>query len=131
MYNMRCKEKNFTVKRGNGVFEKNLALNGLYDLYAPLISEKKRKAFELYYEEDLSLFEIAQELEISRQGVRDLLTRTAAELETYEEALGLARKRKELAGLVGKLNEIVRGCEGEQKDRVTQLGEELLALFGL
>ncbi len=113
------------------MFEKNLALNELYDLYAPLISEKKRKAFELYYGEDLSLFEIAQELAISRQGVRDLLTRTAAELESFEESLELARKRKRLAELVERLGDCAKESEGAQKDRVTKLGEEILALFGL
>lgn len=110
------------------MFEKNLALNELYDLYAPLISEKKRKAFELYYGEDLSLYEIAQELAISRQGVRDLLTRTAAELEEYEIGLELSQKRKRLAELVGCLK---KECPGEQNQRVTKLGEEILALFGL
>lgn len=113
------------------MFEKNLALSELYDLYAPLVSEKKRKAFELYYEEDLSLFEIAQELNISRQGVRDLLSRTASELEGYESALGLRQKRKALRLRMSELDACLSSCDKQLRDKVAPLEEEILSLFGM
>ena len=72
--------------------EKNLRLSPLFDCYAGLLSEKKQRVFSLYYDEDLSLAEISELTRITRQGVRDLLSRTAEELLRYEEALGLYRK---------------------------------------
>lgn len=81
------------------MFEKDLSLALLYDLYAPLLSEKKREVFEAYYLSDLSLGEIAAETGTSRQAVRDLISRTGAELVSYEEKLFLVKKRKELLQL--------------------------------
>ncbi|MBQ9544740.1 MAG: DNA-binding protein [Clostridia bacterium] len=78
------------------MFEKKLFLNELFDLYGPLLSEKKQDVFLMYYGDDLSLSEISQQTGISRQGVRDLLERSAAELERFEGALGLAVKKKRL-----------------------------------
>ena len=72
--------------------EKNLRLSPLFDCYAGLLSEKKQRVFSLYYDEDLSLAEISELTEITRQGVRDLLARTAEELLRYEEVLGLYQK---------------------------------------
>ena len=72
--------------------EKNLRLSPLFDCYTGLLSEKKQRVFSLYYDEDLSLAEISELTEITRQGVRDLLSRTAEELLWYEEVLGLYQK---------------------------------------
>ena len=87
------------------MFEKNLSLNELYDLYGLLLSEKKREFFELYYREDLSLSEIALQAGLTRQGVRDLLARAAAELESFEAAMGLLEKKKRLGEISGLLAE--------------------------
>lgn len=87
------------------MFEKDLSLALLYDLYAPLLSEKKRKVFEAYYLSDLSLGEIAAETGTSRQAVRDLIARTGAELVSYEEKLSLVKKRKELSQLCDALEQ--------------------------
>lgn len=87
------------------MFEKDLSLALLYDLYAPLLSEKKREVFEAYYLSDLSLGEIAAETGTSRQAVRDLIARTGAELVSYEEKLSLVKKRKELLQLCDTLEQ--------------------------
>jgi len=85
------------------MFEKDLSLALLYDLYAPLLSKKKREVFEAYYLSDLSLGEIAAETGTSRQAVRDLIARAGSELVSYEEKLSLAEKRKELSCLCDSL----------------------------
>ena len=72
--------------------EKDLKVTALYDLYAPLFSEKKREAFEMYYFEDLSLKEISEHTGTTRQGIRDLIVRTGEELHAYEASLGLYEK---------------------------------------
>lgn len=64
----------------------------LADFYAPLLTEKQSKVWDLHYEQDLSLVEIAGLEEISRQAVYDLLKRTEKILQEYEEKLGLVRR---------------------------------------
>lgn len=101
------------------MFEKDLSLSLLYDVYSPLLSEKKREAFEGYYLSDLSLSEIAQDTGTSRQAVRDLISRTCAELRDYEDKLGLLKKRKELSDLCRQAKE--QGMETEILDRIREI----------
>ncbi len=61
----------------------------LYDLYGPLLTPKQQEAVRLYYEQDLSLAEIASECRVSRQAVYDLLRRAETALEKYEQKLRL------------------------------------------
>ncbi len=74
--------------------EKDLKSLVLYDLYAPLLSDKKREVFEMYFFDDLSLSEISEHTGTSRQGVRELVVRTVSELTEYEKALGLLEKEE-------------------------------------
>ena len=78
------------------MFEKNLNIAYLLDFYGDLLSERKRSVMNMYYNEDLSLAEVASEIGISRQGVRDLIKKSEDELFEYEEKLGLAQKINEL-----------------------------------
>ena len=105
------------------MFEKKLFLNELFDLYAPLLSEKKQDVFLMYYGEDLSLSEISQQTGVSRQGVRDLLERSAAELERYDDALGLAKKKKRLAQLADSV------CPGLSEEAADELKNALSGLL--
>ncbi|MEE3450554.1 MAG: YlxM family DNA-binding protein [Acutalibacteraceae bacterium] len=72
--------------------EKNVRISYLFDFYGDILSEKQSRAVELYYNDDLSLGEIAEQFGISRQGVRDLLKRSETLLAQMEEKLGLASK---------------------------------------
>ena len=74
------------------MFEKNLELGYLLDFYGELLSERKRAVMDMYYNEDLSLAEIASEIGISRQGARDIIKKSEDELLFFEEKLGLAEK---------------------------------------
>ena len=56
----------------------------LYDLYSGLLTDKQQEVFDLYYQCDLSLGEIAAEHNISRTAVHDLIKRTENLLEKYE-----------------------------------------------
>ena len=64
----------------------------LYDYYGALLSERQREVFELYHEENLSLSEIAQSLDVSRQAVHISLGKARDGLEAFEEKLGLVAK---------------------------------------
>ena len=74
------------------MFEKNLEMSFLLDFYGDVLTERRRDALDFYYNDDMSLAEIAEEMGISRQGVRDLIKKAEEELFFYEEKLGLARK---------------------------------------
>lgn len=60
----------------------------LLDYYGSLLTEKQKTYFDLYYNQDLSLAEIAEQEGISRQGVHDAICRTEAILRGMEEATG-------------------------------------------
>ena len=57
-----------------------LEMTLLYDYYGDLLTERQRMCFDLYHNQDFSLAEIAQELQVSRQGVYDNLSRAEATL---------------------------------------------------
>ena len=82
----------YTLKWGDDVFEKNLEIGFLLDFYGDVLSERKRTVLDFYYNMDFSLAEIAMEIGISRQGVRDLIKKAEEELTFYEEKLGLAKR---------------------------------------
>ena len=82
----------FSRERIGKMFEKNLKLARLLDFYGDVLSERKQSVLSLYYNEDLSLAEIADEIGISRQGVRDLIKKAEEELVFLEEKLGLEKK---------------------------------------
>ena len=75
---------------------KNLQISFLLDFYGEKLTEKQREMIEYYYNEDLSLAEIADNQGITRQGVRDSIKRAEAQLLEMEERLGLARRFREM-----------------------------------
>lgn len=64
----------------------------LYDFYGELLTDRQREFFDLYYNEDLSLAEIAENAGISRQGVRDVIVRAEAVLTELEDKTGLIKR---------------------------------------
>ncbi len=64
---------------------KDLEICTLLDFYGPFLSEKQRNLLHHYYNEDLSLSEIAENEQITRQGVRDLIKRGEIQLRKYEQ----------------------------------------------
>ena len=92
-----------------------LEMSLLLDYYGELLTEKQKTCFDLYYNQDLSLGEIAEEAGISRQGVHDSLARAEAALVEMEEKVGCVARAK------------------EQQDRLTairQAAEKLLSVPG-
>lgn len=64
----------------------------LFDFYGELLTERQREFFDLYYNEDLSLSEIAENSGISRQGVRDVIVRAESAMQEIEDKTGLIRR---------------------------------------
>ncbi len=76
--------------------EKNIEVSLLFDFYGELLKPSGRQAIDLYYNEDLSLAEIADQSGITRQGVRDSIKRCEQQLFEFEKKLGLFRRFQEL-----------------------------------
>ena len=72
--------------------EKSIYVNELYDLYGSLLTKKQQEIIELYYCDDLSLSEISEQYNISRNAVYDCLKKGIKQLENYEKELKLVKK---------------------------------------
>ncbi|WP_010286464.1 putative DNA-binding protein [Kurthia massiliensis] len=85
------------------LLEKTTRMNFLFDFYQALLTDKQRSYMQLYYLDDLSLGEIAESYEVSRQAVYDNIRRTEAMLEEYEEKLQLFTKFQQRQQIVASL----------------------------
>ena len=82
------------------MMSKDLKLSVLLDFYGDVLTDKQRDVMELYYNEDLSLAEIAEHENISRQGVRDSIKRGEESILHLEEKLMMADKFSRLSTLI-------------------------------
>ena len=64
----------------------------LFDFYGEVLTERQKEFFDLYYNEDLSLSEIAENYGISRQGVRDVIVRAEGVMQEIEDKTGLLKR---------------------------------------
>ena len=82
----------------------------LFDFYGDILTERQRELFDLYYNEDLSLAEIAENCGISRQGVRDVIVRAEAAMNELEDKTGLLKRfmrmQRSVDAIVAAANEI-------------------------
>lgn len=78
------------------MIDKVIEIGFLFDFYGKLLTNKQQDIIILYYYEDLSLGEIADKVNISRQGVYDHLQRAEISLRDYERKLGLIARYKKL-----------------------------------
>jgi len=95
------------------MLEKTNQVNLLFDFYAPLLKGKQREYLELYYLDDLSLGEIAEMHEVSRQAVYDHIKRAEKQLFEYDEKLRLAWKHEQRMNVLNRMNELVQGLADE------------------
>lgn len=89
------------------MLEKTTRMNYLYDFYNSLLTPKQQSYMSLYYLDDYSLGEIAEEYDISRQAVYDNIKRTEAMLEEYEEKLLLFDKFQKRSKLLADAKELL------------------------
>lgn len=102
----------------------------LFDFYGELLTDKQRECFDLHYNEDLSLQEIAEQSGISRQGVWDNIRRAEAAMMQIEEKTGLVRRFSEtkdaLARLTAGLEELQKLTDGAAR----KLAEDMARTVG-
>jgi predicted DNA-binding protein YlxM (UPF0122 family) len=97
-----------------------LEMTLLYDYYGDLLTERQRMCFDLYYNQDYSLSEIAQELQVSRQGVYDNLSRAEALLRNMEAKTGCVKRdlknRKVMRTIVSAAQQLQSRDDREVRD---------------
>ena len=108
--------------------EKNIEVSLLFDFYGELLKPSGKKAIDLYYNEDLSLAEVADETGITRQGVRDSIKRSEQQLFEFEEKLGLFSKLEqgldEISALALEIKEL------SQDTQITELADVIIEKSG-
>ena len=87
---------------------KNYEMAVLIDFYGEMLTAKQRDFLEYYYNDDLSLSEIAENEGITRQGVRDAIKRAEAQLFTFEEHLGLYERNEALKSGLEEISELIK-----------------------
>lgn len=106
------KQNNFTPRGQEGTaMAKNLAMSYLLDFYGEVLTEKQRDMMVQYYNDDLSLAEIADNFGITRQGVRDAIKRGEAVMQELEEKVGFAARYRTVQEGVARLEELARDIQ--------------------
>ena len=98
--------------------ENRIYMTHLFDLYGASLTKKQQLIFKLYYYEDLSLAEISERGDVSRQGVHDHLKRAENRLSCLEEELKIKAKLDKIAKEVTDLSELLKN-ENIDKDSPT------------
>ena len=80
----------------------------LYDFYGDVLTDRQKEFYDLYYNEDLSLGEIAENYDITRQGVRDVIVRAEATLTELEDKTGLIKRFHTMHGQLEQVREDVQ-----------------------
>jgi len=105
-------------------------INLLYDFYGNLLTEKQQRFIELYYGEDLSLGEISEQFDVTRQAVHDTLKRAEQTLANYEDKLGLVGKfsneYKSLKDVLALIDHYQDGTDPEGLERAKELLRSML-----
>ncbi|MFA5561128.1 MAG: sigma factor-like helix-turn-helix DNA-binding protein [Eubacteriales bacterium] len=107
------------------MFEKDLRIGYLLDFYGEVLPPRTRAMLKLYYEEDLSLSEMAEREGISRQGIRHLVKRGEQELLMLERGLGLAQQFTALRSAAERLHTLLPQLRAAQDPRMVALAEEV------
>ncbi len=107
---------------------KDLKLVILLDFYGGLLTDKQAMAMDCYYNQDLSLAEIADDMGISRQGVMAFLKQGEKHLRDFEAKLGLAERFRAVTNGLLDMGEIVKTLpDGEEKSELIRLIESVSA----
>ena len=98
----------------------------LYDYYGNLLTDRQRECFEMRYYQDLSLGEIGEILNISRQGVHDNLIRTEALLRNMEAKTGCVGRDQACRKAVRSIVSAAQTLQKQDDPAVSALAEEIL-----
>ena len=108
----------------------------LYDFYGDMLTDRQKEFYDLYYNEDLSLAEIAENYGITRQGVRDVIVRAEAILTELEDKTGLLKRfmrmQDSVDAIVAAANEIKTiNYRQYENHRLEELADSIIAGAGV
>ena len=98
----------------------------LYDFYGDMLTDRQKEFYDLYYNEDLSLAEIAENYGITRQGVRDVIVRAEAILTELEDKTGIIKRFHKMQAQFAAISDAV-----EEIDRLNETRYQDDTLEGL
>ena len=110
-----------------GCFMDKLLYNTLlFDFYGELLTEKQREAYYMYFCEDMSLAEIGERLDISRQAVNSSIKQARRSFDGFEEALGLVRRHVDAQNCLIALEKALERRDYEDSGKIlTELSKFL------
>ena len=88
--------------------ENRIRMNNLYDYYKELLTEKQREYFEQYFFDNLTLKEISENFNVSRNAVHKQLKEVEEKLEFYEDKLKLFQKKEMIEELIEPLDKRIK-----------------------
>lgn len=100
----------------------------LLDFYAPMLTEKQRDMMSLYFEQDLSLGEIAEETGVTRQGVLGCIEKSSKKLKNLERELCLVRKRVETLEHLDELEALIVQCEPRNERVMADIEDKIVEM---
>ena len=103
-----------------------LEMTLLFDYYGELLTDRQKMCFDLRHNQDLSLAEIAQELQVSRQGVHDNLSRAEALLVNMEEKTGCVRRDMQCRRAAKEILRVAEILSQNEDNTVSQLAGQIL-----
>ena len=104
-----------------------LQMTLLFDYYGELLTQRQRMCFDLKYNQDLSLAEIAQELGVSRQGVYDNISRAEALLTNMEEKTGCVSRDLNHRRAATQIEQLTDSLFQHEDPAVRRAAEQILA----
>lgn len=106
---------------GDEMLEDTVRKGRLLDVYGPLLTDKQRRCMEMYFDMDLSLSEIGEELQISRQGAYDMLSRASKSLESYEQRLRFLARMDGVQEKLDRVGDLLTAGTPEQLEEARQI----------
>ncbi|MCW6679434.1 DNA-binding protein [Anaerococcus sp. NML200574] len=94
--------------------EKIVKVAQLYDMYGALLNEKQRDVINCYYNEDLSLQEIADNTGRTKQAISDMINRSVDKLFEFEDELSLLKSKTELVGALYDIRELIESSNNKE-----------------
>ena len=108
------------------MMEKIVKVAQLYDIYGQLLNEKQRDVINCYYNEDLSLQEIADNDGKSKQAISDMINRSVDKLFEFENELSLLKSKNELKASLFDIRELIESSNNKEAIRkLTELIEKI------
>ena len=98
----------------------------LFDFYSELLNDHAKEVFETYLNEDLSLSELSERFDMSRQGASDLIRRTRKSLREFEKKLGLEKRFRRIGEEIDKIKSSAGGMKNAEGQAILEAADRIM-----